>query len=213
MKRFVVGLVVVLALPSVAFAEWGDPSASGCYRSWSVLTGRTVGGGQSVLDIEAGYPGISVSYLHGLSSRVDIGGAFTFNYGLEGTTIIFPGIKPQFLLKFGLLDTGKVNLALTFSPALLMYFGNGVVFGMAIPVGLNLGFPLMDSLNVAASFDLPVWISFSDGVAVPILFGGGLEYFLDRSMALTFKLKLGPTVGFVGPSFTVIAQMGLAIKL
>jgi hypothetical protein len=221
MKRsFLVGLVLTLAVPSVALAQrGGGVSASSYYRSggWSVITGRTVGANQNALDISAGWPGISIGFLHGASDRFDIGGSFTFNYGFEGDpSTIAPGIKPQLLMRLGFLDNGKVNLGMTIAPGPLFYFfGGGALVGITIPVGLNLGIAVADSLNLAVSFDMPLWVAFAGaaGVGVPILFGGGLEYFIDRSMALTFRLKLGPTVGTFGTSFTFVSQVGLAIKL
>ncbi len=52
-------------------------------------------------------------------------------------------------------------------------------------------------------------------VTVPVLFGGGVEYFLDTSKALTFNLRTGPmifTKSGYGSDFTLQALVGLAVK-
>ena len=50
---------------------------------------------------------------------------------------------------------------------------------------------------------------------VPILFGAGVEYFLDRSMAVTFNVRAGPmifTKSGYGADLSFQALLGLAYK-
>jgi hypothetical protein len=64
-------------------------------------------------------------------------------------------------------------------------------------VGLEFGFPITPVFRANASFDLPFWITFSPSPVVgyiPILFGGGVEYLVQRDLALTARLKMGPTI-------------------
>jgi hypothetical protein len=54
---------------------------------------------------------------------------------------------------------------------------------MTFPLGLEFGFPITSVFRANASFDLPFWITFSPSPVVgyiPILFGGGVEYLLQR---------------------------------
>ena len=157
----------------------------------------------------------------------------------------YPGLKLQGYLKATLLDKRQYNIGLSFAPGILTYFfgqtfctplalgtqtefgyywvggnvctGGGTQFGLTFPVGLTFGIPARHDLNIAFTFDVPFFVTFGDfGTAtVPILFGGGVEYFLDRSKALTFNLRTGPmifTKSGYGSDFTLQALVGLALK-
>jgi hypothetical protein len=215
-------------------------------QGWSVVTGETVGGGATSLYLQAAWPGLSVSLIHGSNPRFDFGGIFTFNYNYEGDVrASYRGIKLQGYLKATLLKNPRYNLGLWFAPGMLAYFlgqnsctpiilgthtvdgsfyvgGNvcsgvgGTQFGLAIPAGLVFGVPVRDNLNIAFSVDLPVFVTFGDysSLVVPILFGGGVEYFLERSTALTFNIRTGPMI-FTrsgGTDFAFQALLGLAYK-
>jgi hypothetical protein len=62
-----------------------------------------------------------------------------------------------------------------------------------------------------------MFVTFGDfgTLTVPVLFGGGVEYFLDRSTALTFNFRSGPMIftkpGY-GSSFTLQALVGVVLK-
>ncbi|MFY0580272.1 hypothetical protein ACN28S_43895 [Cystobacter fuscus] len=115
MKRGIVsGLVVGMLLVSgAAMAQEGYGRGQG----WSVLSGQTVGQGANVLNGQLGWPGISLGLLHGATSRFDIGGKFSFNYGREGiVTSVVPGIKLQAWMRLMLVQTSQVNVGLSFSP-------------------------------------------------------------------------------------------------
>src|ERR1700716_3660471 len=74
---------------------------------WSVLSGRTVGTDQNVIHGQVGWPGISATLLHGVSRQVDIGGAFAFNYGVEGSTYVYPELTLRGVGRLNLVDTPK----------------------------------------------------------------------------------------------------------
>jgi hypothetical protein len=184
--------------------------------------------------LQAGWPGITATLLHGISPTVDLGGAFSFNYGAEGLTNsgLIPGLKFQGVGRIKLLDTGKVNLGVKFAPGLFLYFKGDTsvggfnfpntgytAVGMILPFGLSAGFPVAPQLMVVAGFDLNFAIVFTQGgfVTIPILFGGGMEYEIQRDMLLTFHLRMGPGIvaggGFSGTGFAMEALLGLAFKL
>jgi hypothetical protein len=200
-------------------------------QGWTVLTGETVGTNVTAVHVQAGWPGISASLLHGYTPTVDLGGIFSFNYGYEGdTNVVHPGLKLQGYGKATLLDDPKYNLAVWFAPGVLTYFfgstcyypgfctGVGTIFGLAFPTGLIFGLPVTNVVNIAFNFDLPLFVTFGDfgSFTVPILFGGGVEYFLEKNMALTFNLRAGPMIfaksGY-GTDFALQALFGLAFKL
>jgi len=190
----------------------------------SVITGRTVGANNDVLFFQAGWPGISASLIHGATPKVDLGGIFTFNYGFEGdvNAPVVPGLKLQGLLRANFTDSGKLNLGINFAPGPLFYFFRGypTVIGMDVPIGLAVGIRASPNVNVGLMFELPMFVVFGtsryDGqLVLPILFGGGVEYFLERNLALTFTLKMGPMI-YTASDFTDFdfqALFGLAVKL
>jgi hypothetical protein len=64
-----------------------------------------------------------------------------------------------------------------------------------------------------------MWVDFGNSVTIfylPIMFGGGLEYLLEPNLALTFKLRVGPTIRFANggsdSAFTLNALFGVAYK-
>jgi hypothetical protein len=193
-------------------------------RDWSVITGRTVGTNNDLLFFQAGWPGISASLIHGVKPKLDLGGIFTFNYGFEGdvNAPVTPGLKVQGLLRANFTDTSKLNFGLNFAPGPLFYFFNGgpTVIGLEVPIGLALGIRASPDLNVGLTFELPMFVVFGtsryDGqLVLPILFGGGIEYFLERNLALTFTLRMGPMI-YTASNFTDFdfqALFGLAVKL
>ncbi len=210
----------------VGMFAWVPLQAQARTGQWSVLTGETVGNNATAVHVQGGWPGISATLLHGYTPTVDFGGIFTFNYGVEGdVNRVYPEIKLQGLAKATLLDTPKYNLGVWFAPGPLLWFypsnqfiGSTTTFGITFASGLIFGLPVSNVVNVAFNFDLPMFVTFGDlgSFTVPILFGGGVEYFIEKNMALTFNLRMGPIIytksGF-GTNFDLMALFGLAFKL
>jgi len=190
-------------------------------EGWSAMSGQTLGAGGGMIWGQFGWPGISADLAYGVSPTVDLGGRFTFNYGEEGITDTgVLGLKFQFTLRAQLLRKAKFDLALRFDPGLLLYFpSNTTVVGMTFPVGLEFGFPINSLFRANASFDLPFWVTFSPSPVVgfiPILFGGGVEYLVQHDLALTARLKMGPTIGTGSQTrntfFTLYFLFGIAYR-
>jgi len=164
--------------------------ASARAEGWSAQAGQTIGTGGGLFWANFGWPGLSADLAYGVSPTLDLGGRFTFNYGEEGITDTgVLGLKFQFTLRTMLLHKPKFDLALRFP-------NSTTVVGMTFPVGLEMGFPINPKLRMAATFDLPFWVTFNDPARffVPILFGGGVEYLVQHDLAVTFRLKMGPTI-------------------
>jgi len=196
-------------------------SSPGRAEGGSAMSGATLGTGEAMVWAQFGWPGISADLATGVSPRLDLGGRFTFAYGEEGITDTgVLGLRFQFTLRGQLVHTRTFDLALRFDPGLLLYFPSSTtVVGMTVPVGLEAGFPLSPVLRVNASFDLPVWITFNTSPAeafFPILFGGGVEYLLEKNLALTARLKMGPTIGTASRTrntfFTLSLLFGFAYR-
>jgi hypothetical protein len=91
----------------------------------------------------------------------------------------------------------------------------GTQYGVAFPVGLVFGVSVARNFNVAFSLDLPVFATFGDygTLTIPLLAGAGVEYFIERSTALTFNVRTGPMIFTkYGTDFTFQALFGLAYK-
>jgi hypothetical protein len=190
---------------------------------WTVESGKPVGEGSNVFWGQGGYPGIWAEFIHGVTPTLEIGGKFAFNYGLEGIVPINKvGLDFQFLVRKQFFDNGKMRIAGRLDPGLLLYFPSGTtVIGIALPVGVEFGFPVTSEVSINASFGAPMYVDFARGSAgfvIPILFGGGVEYLLQPNVALTFHVGLGPSFvagnGYVGgsPAFTLYALFGAAYK-
>ncbi|MBM7114192.1 hypothetical protein [Archangium primigenium] len=217
------GVVLGLLLVSgSALAQEGGYRGQG----WSVLSGQTVGQGRNTLVGQLGWPGLSLGLLHGATPRFDIGGKLSFNYGYEGiVTSVVPGLKLQAWMKLALIQTSQVNVGLTFAPGPFFYFFDGFTnVGLALPVGLTLGLPVGSALMVNVGIDVPFYVTFGNGggPAFPLLVGGGLEYFVSRELAVTFNVRMGPTLGRYylynysvrrDARFTLDATIGVAYQL
>jgi hypothetical protein len=202
----------------------GATAAAQTPHHWSVDSAETVGAGSDVIRGQVGFPGLVLDYIHGNSPTFDLGGRLSLNYGVEGLVdAIQFEMKAQATLRLKFHDTGKVKIAGHFDPGLAVVTCCGTPFGILFPVGVQFGFPIDDKLFLNGSFDIPMSVFFANGGGLfnlPLLFGGGVEYLLERNLALTFKLALGPSFligsgGYSGSgtAFTLYALFGAAYKL
>ncbi len=190
-------LVAVVLCAEEAPPAAATPSPEG--QRWSVVGARTTGAGANSVEGGIGWPGVSVTYLRGVTSSVDLGGRVSFNYGLEGLiTRVVPGAKVQGVVKFRAFDSGPLSVGVSFEPGPLFAldrFGNGLV-GFSLPVSLKVGVAVSSAITLGFGFDVPLWIQFGPGggVNVPLLPGLGLEYFIKSELAVFFKTRMGPTL-------------------
>ncbi len=206
----------VLAGGPVQAAAAEAPARGG--QGWSVLAGQTVGQGASVVLGELGWPGLSAAYLQGVTPTVDVGGRFTFNYGVEGiVTQVTPGVKLQGLVRVSLAEQARFNLGVTFAPGPFFYFYNGfTAVGLTLPVGLVAGIPVSSALMLHAGMEFPFYVLFGSGggPVFPVLVGAGAEYYLDHRLSLSFNTRMGPSVtGSRSSPFTLEALLGVAYRL
>ena len=220
MKRLVPGLFLSWILVSTAALAQDDEGSYGRGQGWSLLAGDTMGTGQNALLAQIGWPGISLGVLHGATPRFDLGGKFTFNYGQEGIVeLVRPGLKLQGWARLMLVRTPEATLSLVFQPGPLFYFHDGGTdVGLALPLSLVGGIPVGSALMLNVALEVPFHVYFGrgGGPVFPLLVGGGLEYFIDRSLEVNFNVRMGPTIfpntDFRGRSeafFTLEALMGV----
>jgi hypothetical protein len=218
MRTAIRGSVVLAMLVAGVASAQTQPTVTSPAGQWTVESGQTVGEGSNVLRGQVGWPGIWFDFIHGVDPTFDIGGRFGFNYGFQGLTNGSNGVGLIFqaLLRKQITDLGGFKLALTFDPGFLLYFpSGGTIAGITFPIAAQMGFPVADKVVINASFGIPMYVIFSPGnFYIPILFGGGVEYLLQPNLALTFDLKIGPTIATAGGSaFTLYTMLGVAYKL
>ena len=123
-------------------------------------------------------------------------------------------------------QSSQVNVGITFAPGPLFYFydygfNTYTDVGLALPVALTLGLPVGSALMLNIGIDVPFYVIFGagGGPVFPLLVGGGLEYFVDRKLAVTFNVRMGPSIGTAGnfnrgsARFTLDATVGVAYHL
>jgi hypothetical protein len=195
--------VLVLAAATAARAQVEQyPGTAGTIipigdTAWSATAGRTVGSGNSVLQAEAGWPGVSFTYLHGANERTDFGARINLNYGFMNTTNSLAGVDLQVPYRYRMTDTGSggINVVLQASPGLTLYSNHGdTLFGVGGPLGIVVGGRVSESLTLDAGVDIPVLLSFTNpfGVIFGPLFGVGGEYMVDRNLMVTARVRIGP---------------------
>ena len=195
MRRVVFGMTLVAGLVA------GKARAQG----WSAMSGQTLGTGAGMVWGQFGWPGISADLAYGVSPTVDLGGRFTFNYGEEGITDTgVLGLKFQFTLRAQLVKKPKFDLALRFDPGLLLYFPNNTtVTGMTFPVGLEFGFPITPVFRANGQLRPAVLDHLQPrtrrGLRSPSCSAAGSSTCVQRDLALTARIKMGPTIGTAEP--------------
>jgi len=190
----VVAIALILA-PAASQAQLVETSVQPIGEAdWSATAGRTAGTGNSVLQAEAGWPGIGFTWLKGLDERTDIGFHVAFNYGLEGTSTSVTGVNLAVPYRRTLANMGDTTIAFDMQPGVSLYRNNGALFGIGGPIGVVAGFQVNPQLTLDAGADVPVLISFSNpaGFFFGPQFGGGGEYLIDRNLAVTARFRVGP---------------------
>lgn len=163
--------------------------------NWTATAGRTVGSGNGVLQAEAGWPGIGLTYLHGYNDLTDIGFHVGLNYGFEGTTNSATGLNLAVPIRRNILPGEQFNLGLHVDPGLTIYSNNGsALVGVGGPIGVVAGYRIDPRLTIDAGVDVPILVSFTNptGILFGPLFGGGAEYLVDKNLAVTGRVRVGP---------------------
>jgi hypothetical protein len=197
------------------------PTASGG-PIWSATSIYTVGENNNVFMAEAGWPGLSFTYLRGATDRSDIGGRINFNYGFQNTTNTLTGVDVQVPYRFRMTEDpgASVIFLLQMSPGASFYSNNGsTLFGIGGPIGVLMGKRVSERVNLNAAFEIPVLLSLANpfGVIFGPLFGVGGEYFVEKDLLLTARIRVGPQFALDHTGETtelgVQAMFGLAYNM
>jgi opacity protein-like surface antigen len=189
-----VGLAVLLSASAASAQMETSVSSTGESPGWSATAGRTAGYGNSVLQAEAGWPGIGFTYLKGIDERSDLGLHLGFNYGFEGTSNTVSGFNIAVPYRRTLATSGDTSFAFEMQPGISIYSNKGAMVGVGGPIGVVAGLQVSPQLVLDLAAEVPVLITFSNpaGVLFGPQFGGGGEYFIDRNLAVTARIRVGP---------------------
>jgi hypothetical protein len=191
---------------------------------WSATAARTIPPGQSVLQLEAGWPGVSLAFLRGQTRSSDIGARLSFLYGFEGTTRTIAGLQFQVPYRRLLLGGADfASLAVHVDPGFTVYWSNsdrgGTEPGFGGPIGLVAGFRIDSRLTLEAGADFPIFLSFIHplGLFLGPQLGGGAEYHLEPNLAVTLRARFGPNFaaanGDTSTNFAFSTLLGLAYNM
>lgn len=201
-----------------AFAARAQAPAAG--TEWSATAARTVPRDQTVLQVEAGWPGIDLAFLHGLDSRSDIGLRLGFLYGFEGTSNSVAGLHVQVPYRRLIAAGDFASFAFHIDPGFTLYGDNaargGSTVGVGGPLGIIAAFQMDPRLTLDLAVDFPILFSFTHpaGVFFGPEPGAGFEYLIDNTLAVTFRSRFGPLFsvanGYTTNQFAFTTLLGLA---
>jgi hypothetical protein len=213
-------IAVLLLTASAAFADPAPAAATGAPAGapghWSIVTGETVSPDRDAIAFELGWPGVSFSYLHGVTDRTDVGIRLDLLYSYENTTDTAFGFGADVPLRLVVNRSDLVSIALHGDPGLRIYSRNGGTdFVTRFPLGGVIGVQATPELRLAASADLAMAISWTHTAFFEIApqFGLAGEYAVDRKLMVGLNTKFGPqfvTLSGTGAqlAFTVQAVVG-----
>jgi hypothetical protein len=149
-----------------------------------------------VVTAEAGWPGIGVQLLHGYDDRTDFGVRVAYSYGFFGTTATTSGLDLQIPIRYRLTTTPErgFDIGVRAAPGIALYSNNGTLFGVQVPVGIVASYRIDPRTTFTASGEVPVLLSFTHplGLLFGPLVGVGGEYKLQKDLAATLQLRIGP---------------------
>lgn len=199
-----------LALPLSANAAPRRTSDSGSDR-FSVTTGETVATNRDMVSAEAGFPGFTFGYTHGMNDHFDAGLKLDLLYGHRFTTVQSQfGMGLHAPLRIVTYRQNRVSVMLHADPGLDFYTAPGnppvcaafgincapsAAFGIDLPVGITVGYQATPEVRIAAGADLPLIFAVSPSPAhlqIGPMFGGAVEYYFERQWAVGFNVRFGP---------------------
>ena len=189
-------LIAAILLPALAAPAQTVPTPPpGAPGHWSVNTGETVSPERDAIALEAGFPGISFSYLHGLSDRTDVGARFDLLYAFENTTDSAFGAGFDVPLRLALNRANRVSIAVQVEPGLRIYTQNSQTdFMTRFPVGGVLGVQATPEVRIGAFAGLTMAVNWTHTAFFEIgpQFGLSAEYSVDHNLMLGLDTKFGP---------------------
>ena len=186
---------------------------------WSTETGETVSPGRDALKFDLGWPGLGVTYLHGVNDRADFGIHFELLYGFEQTSFSHFGLGFGVPYRLIVNRHERVTVEVHIEPGMRVYpDSNFTSFFIRAPFGGTLGLQITPELRIAAKADLDFAVQLPNTAYLEIgpEFGFALEYAVDRNLNIGFNTLFGPqfiTISGADARFAFITQIVVGYRL
>jgi hypothetical protein len=185
---------------------------------WSVETGETVSPGRDALKFDLGWPGLGVTYLHGVNDRTDFGVHFELLYGFEQTSVSHFGLGFGVPLRLIVNRHERITVEVHVEPGMRVYPDTNTAFFLRAPFGGTLGVQITPELRLAAKADLDFAIQIPNTAYLEIgpEFGFAVEYAVDKNLNIAFNTLFGPqfiSVSGADARFAFITQVAVGYRL
>lgn len=187
---------------------------------WSTVTGETVTPDRDALRVGLGWPGLDLTYLHGMDDRRDIGAHFELLYGFEETSFSKFGLGFGVPYRMVINRHERVTVEVHIEPSMRVYPGGdfGTYFFLRAPFGGNLGLQITPELRVAAGADLNFAVNIPNTAFLEIgpRFGFSAEYQVDKNLDIAFNTRFGPqfyTLSGASSDFAFVTQVVVGYRL
>jgi hypothetical protein len=185
---------------------------------WSTITGETVSPGRDALKFDLGWPGLGVTYLHGVNDRSDFGVRFELLYGAEQTSTSHFGLGFGVPYRLVVNRHERITVEVHIEPGMRVYPGDFTSFFLRAPFGGTLGVQITPELRLAAKADLDFAIQLPHTAYLEIgpEFGFALEYAVDKNLNVGFNALFGPQFYSLSNSttdFAFITQVVVGYRL
>ena len=185
-------------------------------QQWGLHSGDTVRSGGNMVYGDFGWPSVGFGWAHGLNDKVDIGVLLHLPYGFEyRPDAITVGLGLRAPIRITPLRTNKVSLQIHVDPGIKFDsfddLNHRVLFGLAIPVGLEVGIHLTREATLSFGMEIPFYLNVTDVVyaGLPLLFGPGFEYHIDDHIGLGLNTKFGPSLT---PGIEPVVDFGFLVQ-
>jgi hypothetical protein len=187
---------------------------------WSTVTGETITPDRDALRVGLGWPGLDLTYLHGIDDRRDFGAHFELLYGFEETSISKFGLGFGIPYRMVINRHERVTVEVHIEPSIRIYPGGdfGTFLFLRAPFGGNLGLQITPELRVAAGADLNIALNLPNTPFLEIgpRFGFSAEYQVDKNLDIAFNTRFGPqfySASDIASDFAFVTQVVVGYRM
>jgi hypothetical protein len=189
---------LLAAVPAVALTL----AVAGQAHAWGLHAGDTIGNKDNFVYGEAGWPGISAGFAHGLNDKLEIGGRLDFLYGIEGTPHTAFGLGFGATVRYTLVRREDFSVEVHIFPGFRFdQTDTPTPFGFAFPIGAEGGYHINRQATVSLGFDLGLFGTFTTPgyFCVAPEGGPGFEYHLTDHVTFGLVTRFGGAAFAGGP--------------
>ncbi len=143
-------------------------------QPWSALGYQNNVDGHHSLAAEAGWPGLFLTYLYGVTNDFSIGAKVGVNWGPDYIPVPIPtivgfrvGVDAQLALRYHIITSGRVSFGIMFDPGVLIGFPGGTLglgttdislttVTLLLPVNFRIGIALTKRFSLLTGLDIPI---------------------------------------------------------